>query len=104
MNISDITPANLQDEIIAPIFLKVYREQVTKRMKDDKYMPILVMYIDSILQKFENFLRTENDLVEDDFRLVLDENNSNFDTCESELGIYTFKDLSEALFNILQPE
>ena len=42
-------------------------------MKDDKYMLILAMYVDSIFQDFETFLRTEIDLVEDDVRLVLDE-------------------------------
>ena len=55
-------------------------------------------------QDFESFLRTEIDLVEDDIRLVLDEFNSGFITYKLEPGIYTFNDLSEALFNILQPE
>ena len=42
-------------------------------MKDDKYMPILAMYVDSIFQDFKSFLRTEVDLTEDDIRLILDE-------------------------------
>ena len=73
-------------------------------MKTDKYMPILAMCIDSIHQDFESFLRTEVDLVEDDIRLVLDDYNSSFIIYELEPGIYTFEDLSQALFNILQPE
>ena len=40
LDISNITRVDLQDEIIAPSFIKEYREQVTKRMKDDKYMLI----------------------------------------------------------------
>ena len=36
--ISDITDADLQDDIKSPINIKEYREQVKKRMKDDKYM------------------------------------------------------------------
>ena len=36
--------------------------------------------------------------------MVLDEYNSNFITYELEPGIYTFKDISEALFKILQSE
>ena len=40
-------------------------------------------------------------MVEDDI-LVLDKYNSSFITYELDPGIYTFKDLSEALFNILQ--
>ena len=43
-------------------------------------------------------------MVEDVIRLVLDEYNSSFITNDLEPGIYTFKDLSEALLNILQPE
>ena len=56
-----------------------------------------------IFEKFEN-LRTEIDLAEDDFRLLLDGYNSNFITYELQPGIYTFEDLSESVFNILQPE
>ena len=104
LDISDITAADLQDDIIAPITNKEYKEQVTKRMKDEQYMKILAKYIDSVFQDFESFLRTEVDLVEDDIKLVLDEYNSSFITYELQPGIYTFKDISEALFNILQTE
>ena len=51
-----------------------------------------------------NYLRTENDLNEEDIRLVLDECNSEVLTYEVQPGIYTFKDLPEAPFRILQPE
>ena len=54
-----------------------------------------------MFQVFESYLRTEIDLVEDDIRLVLDKHNSSFLTYELQPGIYTFKDFSEALFNIL---
>ena len=54
--------------------------------------------------KIESFLRTEVDLVEDDIRLVLNKFNSSFITHELEPGIFTFKDLSEALYNIIQSE
>ena len=43
-------------------------------------------------------------MVEDDIKLVVDEYNSSFITYELEPGIYTFKDISEALFNILQSD
>ena len=102
MDIEDITAADLQDDIIAPIIIKEYNEQVTKRMNDDGYMNILARYKSSVFQDFESFLRTQFDLVEDDIKLVLDEYNSSFITCELNPGIYTFKDISEALFNILQ--
>ena len=43
-------------------------------------------------------------MVEEDIRLVLDEHNSSLITYELEPGIYTFKDFSETLLKILQPE
>ena len=104
LDIVDITAQDLQDEIIAPIIIKEYNEQVTKRMNDDGYMDILARYTSSVFQDFESFLRTQIDLVESDIKLVLDEYNSRFITYELEPGIYTFKDISEALFNILQSE
>ena len=104
MDISDITATDLQDDIIGPITIEEYREQVTKRMKDDGYMNILSGYPRSVFQDFESYLRAEIDLVEDDIRLVLDKYNSSFITYELDPGIYTFKDLSQALFKIIQPE
>ena len=56
-----------------------------------------------MFQDFEVYLRTEIELVEDDIRLVLDKYISSFITYEKQPGIYTFKDLSKALFNIFQP-
>ena len=73
-------------------------------MKDEQYMNILAIYTRSVLQDFESFLRTQIDLIEDDIKLVLVEYNSSFITYELQPGIYTFKDISEALFNILQFE
>ena len=43
-------------------------------------------------------------MVEDDSKLVLDDNNSGFITYELTPGFYAFKYRSKALFNILQPE
>jgi len=104
LGISDITPTDLQDDIIGPIIIDEYKEQVSKRMNDVGYMNILADYNRSIFQDFESFLRTEPDLIEDDIRLVLDEYKSNFISYEIPPGVYTFKDLSESLLKILQPE
>ena len=104
LDISDITAADLQDDIIAPNIIEEYKKQVTKRMEDGGYMNILVSYVSSVIQDFESFLRTEVDLVQDDVKLVLDEYNSSFITYKLEPGIYTFRDISEALFHILQSE
>ena len=64
----------------------------------------LAGYTSSIFQDFENYLKTEIDLVEDDIRLVLDEYNSIFITYEIEPGVYTFEGISEALLRFLQSE
>ena len=73
-------------------------------MKNEQYVNVLAMYIDSVCQDFVHFLRTQIDLVEDDIKLVLDEYNSNIVTNKNTPGNYTFKDISEALFNVLQSE
>ena len=104
MDISDITATDLQDDLIGPIIIKEDREQVTRRMDDVGYVNITAGYISSIFPDFESYLRTEVDLVEDDIKFVLDEYNLSFITYELEAGFYTFKDSSEALFDILQLE
>ena len=104
LDIEDITAEDLQDDIIGPIIIEEYKKQVTKRMNDEQYLNILAIYTSSVFQDFESFLRTQIDLVEDDIRLVLHEYNSNFNTYELTPGIYTFKDISEALYNIIQSE
>ena len=73
-------------------------------MEDGQYMNTLAGYVSSVFQDFESYLRTEDDLVEDDIKLVLDEYNSRFITSDLEPGNYAFKDLSESVFNNLQPK
>ena len=104
LDISDITAADLQDDIIGPNIIEEYREKVTKGMKNEQYMKILAIYTRSVFQHFESFLRTQIDLIEDDIKLVLDEYNSSFISYELEPGIYSYKEISEALFYILQSE
>ena len=77
---------------------------MTKGKKNVGYMSISASYVSSVFQDFESYHRTEVDLVEDDIKMVLDEYNSSFITYELEPGFYTFKDLSEFVFNNLQPK
>ena len=73
LDIEDITAEDLQDDIIGPIIIEEYNEQVTKRMNDEQCLNILAIYTSSVFTDFESFLRTQIDLVEDDIKLVLDE-------------------------------
>ena len=73
-------------------------------MKNEQYMNFVAGYVSSVFQDFESYFRTEVDLIEGDIKLVLDEYNSSFNTYELQPGICTLKDISEALFNILQTE
>ena len=91
LEITDSTSTDLQDDIIAPSIIKEYREQVTKIMKNDKFLLILAIYVASIFQDLKSFLRTEIELIREDIRLVLDEYNSSFITYELEPGLYAFK-------------
>ena len=75
LDISDIKVNDLHDDIIGPILIEKYKEQVTERMEDEQYMIILSIHTSSVFQNFKSFLRTQVDLVEDDIKLVLDENN-----------------------------
>ena len=104
LDLEDITAEDLQDEIIGPIIIEEYEKQVTKRMNDEQYMNILAIYVRSVFQDFESFLRAQIDLVEDDIKMVLDEYNSNFKTYELAPGIYSYRDLSVALYYILESE
>ena len=104
LDISDIAATDLQDDLIAPNIIEEYRERVSKRMKDEQYMNISAIYTSSIFQDFESFLKTQIDLIEDDVKLVLDEYNSSFITYELEPSVYSYREISEALFYILQTE
>ena len=70
-------------------------------MKNEENLKISAGYTRCKFQDFESYLRTEVDLIEDDVRLVLDENNSKFIIYEIRPGVCSFKDLSEVLFTIL---
>ena len=61
--LTDITAADSKRDITAPNILKKYREQTTKRMKDGKYKRILAIFVSSMFQDFESFLRTKFGMV-----------------------------------------
>ena len=58
LDISSITANDLQDDIIGPIIIEDFTEQVTKRTKDEH----------SVFRDFESFLRTQIGLIEGDIQ------------------------------------
>ena len=68
---SVITANDLQVEILGPLIIEEYGKEISKGMKNDKYMDILYGYTKSKFQDFECSPRIEVDLVEDDISLVL---------------------------------
>ena len=69
-----------------------HRKELSERIKNHKYMDLLEGCTIFIFQDFESYLRTEIDLVGKHFRLVFDDYNSNFFTCEIPPCICSFED------------
>ena len=100
LRISDIAIDLLYDETIGPFLIDEHRKTYQEINHANPLIKLIHRCKSSIIQDFESFLRTEIDAVEDDCRLVLDEYSSSFITNELQLGIYTFKDLSEVVRNL----
>ena len=54
----------------------------------------------SPFQDFESFLRTVVGLDENDFKMILKQNKSNFVTYEKSPGIYSIEDFSEVVYTM----
>ena len=60
LDISDIKAADLQDDLIAPIIIEKYKEQVTKRMKNEQYMKIFINLYYFCVSRFRKFSQNTN--------------------------------------------
>ena len=100
LNISAITPYHLQHETIAPLIIKTFKELKLEKTSTDGYYLLLTSYFGSPFRDFESYLRIVVGLEKDDIKLILTQYNSNFVTYEITPGIYTFKDISEAIYKI----
>ena len=104
LKVSDCAHPDLQDGTLGQSTIEGCEKEVTRRLNDEAYLNLLAGYTSSIYQDIKGHLRTEVDLVEDDIRLVLDENFSNFITYELTPGTYTFEDLSDVFVGSLQSD
>ena len=100
LRISAKTPYHLQHETIAPLIIKTFQELKLEKTSTDGYYILLTNYFGSPFEDFESYLRLVVGLYEDDIQLILKQYNSNFVTYEITPGIYTFKDISEAIYKI----
>ena len=100
LNISAITPYHLQHETLAPLIIKTFQELKLEKTSTDGYYILLTNYFGSPFRDFESYLRIVIGLGEDDIKLILKQYYSNFVTYEITPGIYTFKDISEAIYKI----
>ena len=96
LDVSNIEDNDLLDDMIGDIIVEEYRKIYLEKSREDGYTILLNGYIQSVFQHFESYLRTER-VSEDDIELVLKEFNSKFKTYELTPGIYSFKDISDAL-------
>ena len=97
LNISHITTDHLDDEIIGPRIIDEYIKLSNEKKNSDGYMVLLLGYCASSFRDFESYLRLVVGLDEEDIQLILKEYNSHFITYELTPGIYTNRDISDAI-------
>ena len=97
LNIPNITGYHLEDETIGPRIIKTYWDLRSEKSSTHGYIILLMGYARSPFRDFESYLRIVVGLDDDDIRLILKQYNANFVTYELSPGIYTIKDISEAV-------
>ena len=97
LNIPHVTDDHLNDEVLGPRIIDEYIKLSIEEKNRDGYMVILFGYSASLFRDFESYLRLVIGLDEIVIQLILKEYNSNFITYELTPGIYTIKDISDAI-------
>ena len=97
LNIPHITREHLLDDEIASRIIDEYHKLSQEKKNSDGYTILLLKYTRSQFRDFESYLRIRVGLDEENIQLILREYNSHFITYELSPGIYTIKDISEAV-------
>ena len=97
LNIPHITDDHLNDEILGPLIIDEYIKLSIEEKNKDGCMVLIFGYSASSFRDFESYLRLVIGLDEKDNQLILKEYNSHFITYELTPGIYTIKDISDAI-------
>ena len=100
VNISKISHKNLQDEILGPLIVSVYKKLETEKRQTDGFYMLLLGYARSPFRDLESCLRIVLGLVEDDIQLVLKQYISNFATYKIKPGFFSVEGISEVVFTM----
>ena len=97
LNIPHISREHLQDVVIGPRIIDEFLKLSHEKKDSDGYMILLLGYSRSLFRDFESYLRIVVGLDEEDFQLILKQNNSRSITYEVTPGIYTIQDILDAV-------
>ena len=97
LGIQHITREHLLDDETASRIIDEYHKLSQEKKSSEGYMILLLNYSRSQFRDFESYLRIRVGLDEEDIQLILKEYNSHFITYELNPGIYTIKDISDAV-------
>ena len=95
--IPHITREHLLDDETASCIIDEHHKLSQEKKNSDGYTILLLNYSRSQFRDFESYLRIRVGLDEEDIQLILKEYNSHFITYELSPGIYTIKDISDAV-------
>ena len=99
-DISFVTPSHLQHEKIGPRNIRAYEKLRSENSSTGGYLILLLGYARSPFRDIECYLRIVVGLDEEDIQLILKQYNSNSLSIESLPGIYTIRDISEAVYTM----
>ena len=97
LNIPHITREHLDDEILGQRMIDEFFKLSHEKKNSDGYMILLLGYSKSPFRDFESYLRIVVGLDEEDILLIMKQYNSHFVTFELTPGIYTIRDISDAI-------
>ena len=103
-NIPNITSEHPEDDMIIPRIYSTFKKLETGKRHTDGYYMLLIGYARSPFREFESYLRIVVGLDENNFQLILKQNDSNFVTYDLSPRIYSIKDIEEAVYNMADHE
>ena len=97
LGIPHITRKHLLDDETASRIIDEYHKLSQEKKNSDGYTILLLKYSRSQFRDFESYFRIRVGLDEEEIQLILKEYNSHFMTYELSPGIFTIKDISDAV-------